>query len=342
MTIAIQDTAVRSPANVALHGRIAKYGLLALGLLAYPLMASDFWIVQIGAQTLFMGTIALSLMWLGGYGGMVSLAQLTFAGVAAYMVAVFGVSNRPDLSLGWEWWAAIPVALLIATAFATITGMLAARTEGIYTIMITLAIAVAFSLFCRQNYAIFNGFAGFAGLTPPSLFGLDLRAPLPFYYLCLAFAAGSYLGVVYVTRSTFGLALQAVRDNPRRMRAIGFNVYAHRVAAYAMSGLLAAVGGLLLAWFNGRISPGSIAAGPSINVLVMAVLGGMAHPIGPYVGALVFILLQNFAIDLIDPERFNLVIGAAFLIIVLASPDGLVGLWQRVTRRRSEGASTQR
>ncbi|HYG86600.1 MAG TPA: branched-chain amino acid ABC transporter permease [Azospirillum sp.] len=340
MTIALPETtlaapALRTPADAALHGRIAKYAVLGLALLAYPLAASDFWIVQIGAQTLFMGTIALSLMWLGGYGGMVSLAQLTFAGVAGYMVALFGVSNHPELSLGWPWWAAVPVALLIATAFATVTGMLAARTEGIYTIMITLAIAVAFSLFCRQNYAIFNGFAGFAGLHPPRLFGLDLRAPLPFYYLCLAFAACAYAGVVYVQRSTFGLALQAVRDNPRRMRAIGFNVYAHRVAAYAMSGLLAAIGGLLLVWFNGRISPDSIDAGPTINVLVMAVLGGMVHPIGPYVGALAFILLQNFAVDLIDPERFNLVIGIAFLAIVLASPDGLVGLWRRLMRRRS-------
>ena len=209
-----------------------------------------------------------------------------------------------------------------------------ARTEGIYTIMITLAIAVAFSLFCRQNYAIFNGFAGFAGLKPPVLLGIDLRASLPFYYLCLAFAACAYAGVVYVARSTFGLALQAVRDNPRRMHAIGFNVYAHRVAAYAMSGLLAAIGGVLLVWFNGRISPDSIDAGPSINVLVMAVLGGMVHPIGPYVGALAFILLQNFAVDLIDPERFNLVIGIAFLTIVLASPDGLVGLWRRLVDRR--------
>ena len=331
MTIAINDPQARlRAAPAAFHGKVATYLGLGLVLLAYPLAASDFWVVQIGAQALFMGTIALSLMWLGGYGGMVSLAQLTFAGVAGYMVAMFGVSNHPEISLGWPWWAAVPVALLIATLFATVTGMLAARTEGIYTIMITLAIAVAFSLFCRQNYDLFNGFAGFAGLKPPTLWGVDLRAPLPFYYLCLAFAAGAYTGVVYVTRSTFGLALQAVRDNPRRMRAIGFNVYAHQVAAYAMSGLLAAIGGLLLVWFNGRISPDSIDAGPSINVLVMAVLGGMVHPIGPYVGALVFILLQNFAVDLIDPERFNLVIGIAFLVIVLASPDGLVGLFRRL------------
>jgi len=334
MTIALNDPTLRTSAGTALHARIAKYAVFGLLLLAYPLIATDFWIVQIGAQALFMGTIALSLMWLGGYGGMVSLAQLTFAGVAGYMLAIFGTSNHPELSLGWPWWVALPLAIAIATAFATVTGMLAARTEGIYTIMITLAIAVAFSLFCRQNYDIFNGFSGFAGLRPPDLFGLDLRAPLPFYYLCLLFAACAYAGVVYVQRSTFGLALQAVRDNPRRMRAIGFNVYAHRVAAYAMSGLLAAMGGVLLVWFNGRISPDSIDAGPTINVLVMAVLGGMLHPIGPYVGALVFILLQNFAVDLIDPERFNLVIGIAFLTIVLASPDGLVGLWRRLVDRR--------
>lgn len=332
MTIAIQDTAVRSPANVALHGRIAKYGLLALGLLAYPLMASDFWIVQIGAQTLFMGTIALSLMWLGGYGGMVSLAQLTFAGVAAYMVAVFGVSNRPDISLGWEWWAAIPVALLIATAFATITGMLAARTEGIYTIMITLAIGVAFFYLVQQNQEVFNGFQGLHRILPPQVFGVDWRAPVPFYYLALACAAAAYCAVAYVVRTPFGMALQGIRENPRRMRALGFNVNAHRIAAHALAGLLAGVGGILLVWYNAQISPGSVGTTSLINILIIAVIGGMRHPAGPFLGALLFVLLQNFAIDLVDRERFNLVIGAVFLLILAVSPDGLLGIGRRLAR----------
>ncbi len=130
------------------------------------------------------------------------------------------------------------------------------------------------------------------------------------------------------------MALQGIRDNPRRMGALGFHVTAHRVAAYAVAGFIAAIGGVLFVWYNGLISPGSVGTSWLINILIIAVLGGMRHPIGPFLGAIVFVLLQNFAIDLVDRERFNLVIGGVFLVIVLFSPDGLLGLWPRAARAR--------
>jgi branched-chain amino acid transport system permease protein len=105
------------------------------------------------------------------------------------------------------------------------------------------------------------------------------------------------------------------------------------VAAYAVAGLLAAVGGVLMVWYNGRISPGTVNLGAMISILIIAVLGGMRHPIGAFVGAIVYVLLQNFAIDLFVRERFNLVIGGVFLAIVLFSPDGLLGLWAIVRSR---------
>ncbi|MEO1191436.1 MAG: branched-chain amino acid ABC transporter permease [Pseudomonadota bacterium] len=306
--------------------------LLVALLIIYPFIADPFWIVQIGAQALFLGLIALSLMVLAGLGGMVSLAQLTIAGVAGYMWAIFGESTTP-ISLHWPWWTVLPLSLLIATLAATFIGAISVRTEGIYTIMITLAIGVGFANFAQQNYEVFNGFNGFAGLSPPQLFGVDWREPVPFYYLALGVAALAYLGVVYFQRSTFGLTLQAIRDNPRRMEALGFHVALHRILAYALAGFLAALGGIFIVWFNGRISPGSIGLGPMIDILVIAVLGGLRHPIGPFIGALVFVLLDNFAIDLIDRERFNTVIGAAFLLVVLLSPDGLLGLWDKLKAR---------
>jgi Branched-chain amino acid ABC-type transport system, permease components len=179
----------------------------------YPLLASPFWTVQIGAQILFLGVIALSLMFLAGYGGMVSLSQMTVAGAAGYMIAVIGV-NSAHLGLDWPWWAAIPLSIAIAVILALLIGLISVRTGGIYTIMITLAIGVAFFYFTRQNYAIFNGHSGFAGLQPPVLLGINWRDPLPFYYLSLAVAVLSYGAVLYVSRSTFGIALQAIRDNP--------------------------------------------------------------------------------------------------------------------------------
>jgi branched-chain amino acid transport system permease protein len=124
------------------------------------------------------------------------------------------------------------------------------------------------------------------------------------------------------------------------MSALGYSPVAHRVAAYAVAGLIAAVGGVLLVWYNGLITPGSVGTSWLINILIIAVLGGMRHPVGPFIGAVVFVLVQNFAIDLIDRERFNLVIGVVFLVIVLFSRDGLLGWWaglrERVMQRMAQ------
>jgi branched-chain amino acid transport system permease protein len=326
----------------------ARHLLTLLGLLVFPWIATPFVTFQIGGQALALGLIALSLTFLGGYGGMISLAQMTVAGIAGYMVAIFGAAASADaaISLGWPWWIAVPVAIAIATAAATFIGWLSVRTEGIYTIMITLAVGVAFYYLCLQNYSVFNGFQGFQRVAPPRVFGIDWRGPVPFYYLALFWSLAGYFFVKYMLRAPFGVALQGIRDNPRRMEALGFHVTAHRVAAYAIAGVIAAVGGVLFTWYNGLLTPNSVGTSWLINILIIAVLGGMRHPIGAFLGALVFVLLQTFAIDLIDRERFNLVIGGVFLAIVLFSPDGLLGWWAGLQKRfstvRPDGRVSQR
>ncbi|MBA3252631.1 MAG: hypothetical protein H0T67_00005, partial [Burkholderiaceae bacterium] len=122
------------------------------GLVIFPFVVSPFITFQIGAQTLALGLIALSLTFLGGYGGMVSLAQMTVAGIAGYAVAILGSSSAAEISLNWPWWLVVPSAVLIATACAAGIAWLSVRTEGIYTIMITLAIGVAFFYLVLQNY----------------------------------------------------------------------------------------------------------------------------------------------------------------------------------------------
>ncbi|WP_424751881.1 hypothetical protein, partial [Klebsiella pneumoniae] len=139
-----------------------------------------------------LGIIALSLMFLAGYGGMVSLMQLTIAGFAGYMVAVFGVSGSTNISLGWPWWLATPMALALGTLFGTLGGALAVRTEGIYTIMITLAIGAAFYYFTNQNWAIFNGHTGLNTVATPHFWGVDWRSDIAFYYVTLGVAAVCY------------------------------------------------------------------------------------------------------------------------------------------------------
>ena len=266
-----------------LAARIRLRHLVVLAaVVLYPFVASPFFTYQIGAQSLALGLIALSLTFLGGYGGMVSLAQMTIAGLAGYLVAIFGTSSMVSISLGWPWWLAVTFALLGATVFAAAVGWLSVRTEGIYTIMITLAVGVAFFYLAQQNYTVFNGFAGLSKVAAPEFLGIDWKEPVPFYFVTLACALGGYFLVKHLVRAPFGIALQGIRDNPRRMASLGYHVTAHRVAAYAVAGLLAAVGGVLMVWYNGRISPGTINLAQMISILIVAVLGGMRHPVGAF------------------------------------------------------------
>lgn len=321
--------------------------IVAVILLIMPLIANAFFLIEIFATTLILGTIALSLMFLAGYGGMVSLMQLTIAGFAGYMVAVFGVSGNTNISLGWPWWLATPVALALATAFGTLGGALAVRTAGIYTIMITLAIGAAFYYFTNQNWTIFNGHTGINNVATPNFWGVNWRADIAFYYVVLGTAALCYFAVEYLARAPFGLALQGVRDNPRRMAALGFNVNAHRIAAYAFASFVAALGGVLQVWNYRQISPGSVGVERCIDILIIAIVGGITRAIGPFIGALIFVLLRTFTLDFLiqlglDGNRFRLLIGLGFLAIVFWSSDGVIGLWERWRQRGAAADQTGR
>ena len=342
----VQRPATRNPGAAEMLGEWTSgvhpaILLVAIVLLFIPVVASDFVLIQIFAWAYMLGIVALSLMFLGGYGGMVSLAQITLAGFAGYMTAILGVNGQPG-GLSWPWWLATPIAIVLTMGFGALVGALAVRTEGIYTIMITLAIAAAFFYFTNENYAIFNGHTGINAVATPQAFGLDWHAPLPFYYLSLVVAGLCWAAVSYLSRSPFGLALQGVRDNPRRMAALGFNVNAHRIAAHVFASLLASLGGVLLVWSYGEIAPGAVSVSMAIDILVIAVVGGMGNPAGPFIGAFIYAVLKTFALDFLvavglDGNRFRLLIGLGFLVIVLWSPDGVIGLWERWRRRQTRG-----
>src|ERR1700750_772851 len=178
-------TAQRPPAMAwAEFDHPAAWAVAAI-LLIMPLIANGFFLIEIFGTTMILGIIALSLMFLAGYGGTVSLMQLTIAGFAGYMVAVLGASGNANISMGWPWWLATPIALALATIFGTLGGALAVRTEGLYTIMITLAIGAAFYYFTNQNWAIFNGHTGINTVVTRHSWGLDWLSNIAFYYVTL-------------------------------------------------------------------------------------------------------------------------------------------------------------
>lgn len=315
-------------------GKIFWWVLLTTVFVAYPYVVPQFWIVNIAAYGFVLGIITLSLTFLAAYGGMVSLGQMTVAGVAGYILAIMSPHSANVGAPVPSWPLAVATAILSGTVIGILIGLVAVRTQGISLLMITVAIGMIFFYLTQQNTKIFHGFDGFRGVQAPVVFGVSLREPKIFYYLCITIGIALYFAMLYLVKSPFGMALQGIRDNPRRLAALGYWVELHKVAAFGVAGFIAAIGGVLSLWYHGGISPGSVGLTAMVNILIIGVIGGLGHPRGAFIGALIFVLIQNFAIDLYSRERFNTVIGLSFLLIVLWSPDGLIGLWERFRHHR--------
>jgi branched-chain amino acid transport system permease protein len=250
------------------------------------------------------------------------------------MVALASLAPTDDtIGAGLPWLPAAIIALILATLAGAVFGAIASRSSGIYFLMLTLALAVGFYYIALQNYEIFEGHIGLAGVLGPT--GQPRANPAAFYYMCLAAAAGTYLALRYVVRSQLGLTFQGIRDNPRRMVALGYWVGLHRVVLFAIGGFIAGLAGVLGVWYRGNISPGIVDLPRTIDVLIVAVVGGLGYPIGAFVGALFFVLIDVFAssIEIFGfrfDERFNTLIGLGFVVVVLLAPNGLVGLAERL------------
>ncbi|MFL5860490.1 MAG: branched-chain amino acid ABC transporter permease [Solirubrobacteraceae bacterium] len=306
--------------------------LVVFALLA-PVILSTYWIATLMTQMLILGICAASLIFLSAYGGMVSLAQLAIYGIAGFALGNFTTNgNTKGLNLGWAIGPGVVVAVAIAVLFAVIFGALANRSYGIYFLMITLVFSVIVNLVFGQVTSI-SGFGGISGIRAPGWINPNAH-PARLYLVTLVVALALLTMLRYMARTPFGLALQGIRDDPQRMRTLGYSVALHRTAAFALAGFVAALGGILYVWWNGQISPSAIALPNTINILVIAVIGGLYRVEAAWLGALVFVVLNNYAESIgFIGARFNTWIGVVFLVIVVVSPNGLIGLWDRSLQR---------
>jgi branched-chain amino acid transport system permease protein len=285
---------------------------------------------------LLLGIVAASLIFLSAYGGMVSLAQVALFGIAGFVVGNATTNgNTKGLNLGWNPWLGVVLALAITVVVGLLFGAIASRSVGIYFLMITLTYSVIANLTFGQVTDV-SGFGGISGIPTPKLIGNVSAHPNRLYYVALVVALVVYAVLRYLTRTPFGLTLQGQRDDPVRMGSLGYNVALHRTIAFAFAALVAGVAGVLFVWWNGHIDPASIDLGATIDVLVIAVIGGLFRIEGAWVGALFFVIVNNYSqqIGFIGP-RFHTLIGLIFLVIVLVSPGGLVGLWDRAVAQLS-------
>ncbi len=313
--------------------------ILLVALLA-PLLFNEYWIAALLTQMLLLGVVAASLIFLSAYGGMVSLAQVAVYGIAGFALGNLTTNgNTKGLNLGWAEVPGIAVAIAIAIAVAFMFGALASRSYGIYFLMITLVFSVIANLVFGQVTNI-SGFGGISGIPIPDFLSRTAH-PERLYFVTLAIALAVYALLRYVVRTPFGLTLQGIRDDPVRMRSLGYSVAWHRTLAFTFAGLIAAIGGILFVWWNAQIAPSTIGLPATIDVLVIAVIGGLYRLEGAWLGALVFVVINNYAPDIgFISDRFHTLIGVVFLVIVLVSPNGLMGLWERATAGRRRATVT--
>ena len=295
--------------------------LIAGSLLLPPLFAGDFYI-NLASQILIAAIFALSLNLLVGFGGMTSLGHASYLGVAAYVSAL--MTSRYGFGHG----AAAFVSMCCTVAMAACFGLIALRATGLGFLMITLALSqVLWGLAYRMS-DLTNGDNGIVGLTRPAPFGLSLDNPASFYWFALIVATVAFLMMTIFVSSAFGSSLKGVRDQPRRMAALGFNPWLVRWVTFIYAGFWGGVSGLLFVYYHKYIHPTSLSIPTSAEALLGVIAGGSATLGGPAVGAALVLLLKNYASAYV--ERWNMLLGLVFLFIVLVMPAGIVPGFSRL------------
>ena len=295
----------------------AAVPMLALALLlTLPVwLGHHTFYVNIASQILLWAVAALALNVLVGYAGLVSLGHAGLLAMAGYTVGLVLQSGSGHLLACV---AAIGVTLAASAVFA----VLALRSTGIGFLMITLALGQIVWGIAYRWASLTNGDNGINVASRPAPFGLPLAGAEPFYYATLAIFLVALLSMWAFVRSPFGASLAGTRDQPRRMTALGFNVWLIRFLAFLVSGLWCGVAGLLYVYYHQFIAPPAAALTSSAEILLMVISGGTATLLGPIAGAAIVVIMKNVASAYI--ERWNLVLGVIFILIISFMPEGLV------------------
>jgi len=309
-----------TPRNVV----VAVLLFLLAAVPVYAAWAGNAFLVTLFTRIVILGMAATTLNLILGYGGMVSFGHAVYLGIGGYAV---GILAYEGVTSGFVQW---PVAILISALFALIVGALSLRTRGVYFIMITLAFAQLVYYFGvgLDRYGADDGLSirqrsQFDGL-------LDLTNRTQFYYLCFVLL----LATIYLTwrlvNSRFGMVIQGARSNDRRMRAIGFPTFRYRLVCFVISGAICGLAGVLLANHTAFISPAIMHWTRSGDLIVMAVLGGMGSVIGPVIGAVAFLVLEEGLSRI--TEYWPIILGPMILLVVLYARGGIDGLLAGIRR----------
>jgi branched-chain amino acid transport system permease protein len=315
------------------RGWIAAAAALA-ALATLPLWMANSFYINVASQILFWAIFAQALNVLAGYAGLTSLGHAALFAMPGYTAALMLAAGSPHLPAAV---AGIAAAVLTSAVFA----VLALRAAGIGFLMITLALGQILWGIAYRWASLTNGDNGISLASRPMPFGFDLSSPAAFYWLTLCVFLLAAVTMAVFVRSPFGATLCGTRDQPRRMNALGYNVWLIRFLAFLFSGFWTGAAGLLFVYYNQFISPQIASIQTSAEALLMVISGGTATVIGPVAGAAIVIIMKNVVSAYI--ERWNLVLGIIFVLIVSFMPEGLIPgsirLAQRMRRALRGGSS---
>ncbi|WP_315717122.1 MULTISPECIES: branched-chain amino acid ABC transporter permease [unclassified Bradyrhizobium] len=290
----------------------------------YSNLSGNIFILTLFTRIVILALAAVSLNLIMGYGGMMSFGHAAYLGIGGYAV---GILAQEGIGSGYAQFAA---AIAVSALYALVIGALSLRTRGVYFIMITLA-------FAQMAYYVASGLARYGGddgltVYKRSDFGglINLGNRVQFYYLCLFCLLAVVVLIWRIVNSRFGLVLQGLRSNEQRMQAIGFPSKRYKLACFVIAGMLCGLSGALLANNTDFVSPAVMYWTRSGDLMVMVILGGMGTLMGPVVGSVVFLVLEEVLSQI--TEYWALIMGPLLLLIVLFGRGGIMGMLGRLNR----------
>ena len=309
-------------ANITSSRIWIAFGLFML--VTLPVWMQHPYYINTSSQILFWAIIALGLNVLVGYAGLTSLGHAGLFAITGYAVALM-------VEAGYSHFTAALVAIGFTLLGSAVFAVLALRATGIGFLMITLALGQIVWGIAYRWVDLTQGDNGINLKTRPMPFGIDLSSPSAFYWATFVMFVAALVSMYYFVRSPFGASVRGTRDQDRRMNALGFNVWLIRFLAFLFSGFWCAIGGLLYIYYNQFIAPPVAALQTSAEVLLMVISGGAATLFGPIAGAFIVVVIKNIVSAWI--ERWNLVLGLIFILIISFMPEGLIPGSRRIWRK---------
>jgi branched-chain amino acid transport system permease protein len=312
---------------------IAWTSLAAAGvfLLAAPLLFRPYGIFILTTwAVLTIAAIGLNLTL--GYAGQISLAQAAFVGIGAYITAY--LTTR-----GWPFWTTYVLAAVACFVIGWLLGYPALRVQHHYLAFVTLAFNTLVYLIFRNEEWLTGGIYGITNVPRPEVLGASMARPREFYYFCLAHLALVSLAAWWLIRSPWGRAFVALRENPMRALSLGVDTRRYTLMAFALGAGLGGISGALYAPLVQFIDPTPFALALSLNLLLMVVVGGSGYFFGPFLGAVVAVLLPEWT--RFAQSYYLMFYAVLVMALMIFCPSGLLGLADRLLTPRARGAMAQ-